>query len=180
MSADVELESPFLVTPLPGFTPCIGHLVCMMTYTRSTTLRAVQGLEVEQLDHLLDEEANSIGMLLEHVACIEGLFQLETFDLDDEDGQAERMLMGATLGAPAREQIRGHALGHYIERLEQVRARTLEELALRDDAWLIEERGQWNGAVSNNDFTWFHVVEDELNHRGQIRLQRKRLPGGFA
>ena len=25
-------------------------------------------------------------------------------------------------------------------------------------------------------FKWFHVLEDEVNHRGQIRIIRRRLP----
>ena len=63
-----------------------------------------------------------------------------------------------------------------MERLARVRARTLEELTRRDDAWLFEESPWWDGHVANNYFKWFHVFEDELNHRGQIRLLRKRLP----
>jgi hypothetical protein len=29
---------------------------------------------------------------------------------------------------------------------------------------------------ANNHFKWFHVFEDEINHRGQIRWLRARLP----
>lgn len=176
MATDPMTTSPYVVTSLPGFTPTIGHLVCMMTYTRTTTLRAVENLAVDQLDHLLDEDANSIGMLLEHIACVEESYQFGSFGAEHSAEQKARWLIGAELGRTAREQIRGHDLDHYVERLARVRARTLEELSHRDDEWLSEESEWWDGHIANNYFKWFHVVEDELNHRGQIRLLRKRLP----
>ena len=49
-----------------------------------------------------------------------------------------------------------------------------EELARRDDAWLEEQSPFREGQPANNHFKWFHVFEDELNHRGQIRWLRKR------
>ncbi|MEJ2667329.1 MAG: hypothetical protein P8Z81_09565 [Deinococcales bacterium] len=79
----VELESPFLIAPVAGYTPVMGHLVSTLTYARVTTLRAVAGLSVAQL-----------------------------------------------------------------------------------------------GLRANAHFRWFHVLEDELNPRAQIRVLRKRLPAG--
>jgi uncharacterized damage-inducible protein DinB len=105
-----ELESPFVVKSVPGYAPVIGHLVTMLAYARRTTLKAVEGLSVSQLDHMPDEEANSIGMLLEHIAGVEEWYQEGTFGLE----------------------FRGEALAR-------------------------------------------RELEDELNHRGQIRLIRKRL-----
>ena len=60
--------------------------------------------------------------------------------------------------------------------LDEVRTQTLRELAQRDDAWLDEESPFWSGLPANNYFKWFHVFEDELNHRGQMRWLRQRLP----
>ena len=42
----------FLIAEIPGFTPQIGRLVSMMNYARSTTLSAVAGLGVDELDYL--------------------------------------------------------------------------------------------------------------------------------
>lgn len=176
MSTEPAIPSPFVVTALPGFTPAIGHLVCMMTYTRNTTLRAVEGLGMDDLDHRLDDDANSIGMLLEHIACLEEAYQLDTFGWEHTDEDAERWRRGVNLGPTAREHVRGHALSHYVERLAHVRARTLEAFARRDDAWLQVSCEWWDGQTANNHFKWFHVFEDELSHRGQIRLLRRRLP----
>ncbi len=51
------------------------------------------------------------------------------------------------------------------------------EFSRRGDEWLDEQTPFWGGRPANNYFKWFHVFEDELNHRGQIRWLRKRTPG---
>ena len=57
-----------------------------------------------------------------------------------------------------------------------MRERTLQALQQRDDSWLdIETR--WGQRLVNHHWMWFHVFEDELNHRGQIRWLKRRLPG---
>ena len=43
----------------------------MLTYARSTTLAAVEGLTLAELDNLHDPESNSIGALLAHIAAVE-------------------------------------------------------------------------------------------------------------
>jgi uncharacterized damage-inducible protein DinB len=164
----------YLVKSLPGFSPVIGHLVSMMNYVRQTTLDAVSGLTVMQLDHLFGAEANSIGMLLEHIGSVEEYYQQDTFGWSLEGEQAERWQRGGNLGEAARQKIRGHELAYYLERLAGIRERTLDELARRDDAWLFEEsaHGRHTG---NNYFKWFHVFEDEIRHQGQIIMIRKQL-----
>jgi hypothetical protein len=53
----------YLIGDVPGFTPQISRLVSMMNYARHTTLSAVAGLGVDELDYLHDPESNSIGAL---------------------------------------------------------------------------------------------------------------------
>lgn len=55
---------------------------------------------------------------------------------------------------------------------QAVRHKTLEEMAKRNDDWLYEV----SASGSNTYYKWFHVMEDEINHRGQILLLKKRLP----
>jgi uncharacterized damage-inducible protein DinB len=169
--------SPFIVGPTPGFSPQIGRLIAMMTYARRTTLEAVSGLTVAQLDHVHDRSSNSIGALLAHIAAVEASYQSDCFGGDDPTA-TDRSEWGAALelGERARREIRGQPLEYYLSRLAGVRERTLWELARRDDAWLEETRPFWGGHLANNHFQWFHVVEDEINHRGQIRWLRRRLP----
>ena len=165
----------FLIGDIPGFTPQIGRLVSMMNYARHTTLSAVEGLEVDELDYLHAPQSNSIGALLLHTAAAEVGYQAATFyarDLNEE----ERHEWGAALdlGERAKREIRGHELEYYLSRLEQVRAKTLAELGRRTDQWLEDRTSSASGREVNNYFKWFHVFGHEINHRGQIRWLRTR------
>ena len=167
--------SLFLIGDLPGFTPQIARLVSMMNYARHTTVQAVAGLGVDELDYLHDPQTNSIGALLTHLAAAEIGYQAATFESRDLN-EDERHQWGAALdlGDRARHEIRGHELDHYLARLAEVRAKTLAELGRRDDQWLQEETSFGNGQRVNNYFKWFHVIGHEMNHRGQIRWLRSR------
>jgi hypothetical protein len=150
----------------------------MMTYARHTTLSDVEGLGVAELDYLHDGQSNSIGALLLHIASVETWYQATTFEGRDLNADEMREWGAALdLGEPARRHIRGHELAYYRARLHDVREKTLIELARREDGWLEEETPFWEGKPANNYFKWFHVFEDELNHRGQIRWLRKRAGG---
>jgi uncharacterized damage-inducible protein DinB len=165
----------YLVAPIAGYTPQIGRLVSMMNYARRTTLDEVEGLSVENLDYLHDPQSNSIGALLLHIAAVEAWYQAATFGSRAADtSEAGQLEVALSLGARARRNIKGNGVNYYLRLLETVRSKTLEEFAGRDDRWLDEEAPFWGGQPANNYFKWFHVFEDEINHRGQIRWLRKR------
>jgi uncharacterized damage-inducible protein DinB len=151
----------------------------MLSYARRTTLQAVRGLTAAQLDHLHDAGSNSIGALLAHIAAVEVAYQCATFERRTlSPAEQARWSAALDLGERGRIAIRGHDMGHYLAMLDEVRAHTLLELAARDDRWLEETTPFWGGQPANNHFKWFHVLEDEINHRGQIRWLRQRLPAG--
>src|SRR6267142_1456369 len=52
-------SSSFRLEPLPGYAPTIRRLVGILLYTRQTTLAAVEGLSIAELDHLQDDSSNS-------------------------------------------------------------------------------------------------------------------------
>jgi uncharacterized damage-inducible protein DinB len=165
----------YLIGDIPDFTPQIGRLVSMMNYARHTTLSAVAGLDVDELDYLHDPQSNSIGALLSHIAATEVGYQAATFyarDLNEEE--RHEWAPALDLSEKARHEIRGHELDYYLRRLEQVRAKTLDELGRREDQWLEEQTSFGNGQRVNNYFKWFHVFGHEINHRGQIRWLRSR------
>ena len=165
----------FLIGDIPGFTPQIGRLVSMMNYARYTTVSAVAGLGVDELDYLHDPQSNSIGALLSHIAAAEVGYQAATFYARDLNGEETHEWGTAVdLGEKARREIRGHELDYYLARLEQVRAKTLAELGRREDLWLEEQTSFGSGQRVNNYFKWFHVLEHELNHGGQIRWLGRR------
>lgn len=151
----------------------------MLTYARSTTIAAVEGLTLAELDHLHDEQSNSIGALLAHIIVVERSYQVMTFE--DRPLSPEEHAQWSTalnLGAEGRRALRGRSLDDYVDELSSVRQRTLERLATRDDAWF--ERSVIPAPRINAHWAWFHVAEDEINHRGQIRWLRGRLPGRSA
>jgi uncharacterized damage-inducible protein DinB len=165
----------YRIESLPGYSPTIGMLVGMLTYARDTTLAAVAGLTMAQLDHLHDDASNSIGALLAHLAAVERSYQCLTFE-DRMPNARELAAWHAplTLGPEGRRAIRGQPLSHYLDDMADARRITLEQLAMRDDEWL--DRPVPAAAAMNAHFAWFHVAEDEINHRGQIRWLRARLP----
>lgn len=175
MTASPVPFSLLRIEPLPGYAPAVGRLVGMLEYARATTLAAVDGMSIEDLDHLHDDRSNSIGALLAHIAAVEQSYQVLT--LEDRLMSAEENALLATalkLGTDARRELRGQPLAYYAERLNAVRRDTLDGLRPRDDAWL--DRPVIVAPRINAHWAWFHVAEDEINHRGQIRWLRARLP----
>ena len=169
----VDLEKPLVFKDLDSFTPHISRLVFMLEYARQTTLDAVTDLEQEQLDVHVIPNGNSIGMLLAHIAAVEAWYQQVTFEGVTPSWDTPE----TRLGELGRAHIKGEPLESYLDTLAAVREKTLDEFAKRNDAWLHEEYPftTWNDTPLNRYFQWFHVFEDEINHRGQIRLIRKML-----
>jgi uncharacterized damage-inducible protein DinB len=163
------------IAPLPGYSPTIGRLVAMMAYVRRTVIAAVDGLSEAQLDHLHDAQSNSIGALLAHAIAVERCYQLLTFE-NREPSVAESGAWAAALdlGEAGRRTLRGRALESYLDELASTRDATLAALRQRDDVWL--EQPVAIASPMNPHWAWFHVMEDEINHRGQIRWLRARLP----
>jgi uncharacterized damage-inducible protein DinB len=152
----------------------MSRLVGMLSFARHTTVAAVEGLSATELDHLQDAASNSIGALLAHLAVVERGYQCLTFEERPPSAQELASWEPAlTLGTEGRHRLRGKPLEDYLHELNDVRRLTLAGLAARDDAWL--ERTLPATPAMNAHFAWFHVVQHEVNHRGQIRWLRARL-----
>ena len=174
-----QVANRHLLGPVEGYSPLMGTLVSMMNWMRPSVIGAVRGLSQEELDYLYDSEANTIGALLMHLGGTEVSYQRSTLGRRDyTQTEMREWRVASNLGAEAREQIKGHPLDYYLSRLEEVRAKTLEEFRQRDDDWLAEVDPSFFGGLPTNNFAkWFHVCEHEANHRGQMTWLRKRLPG---
>jgi uncharacterized damage-inducible protein DinB len=150
----------------------------MLTYTRETTVAAVAGLGLAELDHQHDPGANPIGALLAHVAAVEWAYAAGT--LEGGPAAAAWAAWGPLLrlGPAAWAAARGRPLDEHLARLAAVRERTLAGLRSVDDGWLERPpRLPWLREPATHLWAWYHVMEDELNHRGQVRWLRSRLPG---
>ena len=169
-----------IVGPKEGYAPQIGTLVSMMNWMRYVILRPVNGMSIKDLDYLLDDNANSIGAMLWHLASTERYYQLNTFenrkwgDWDQKD--IDNWSVASGLGQKARDTIKGNPLEFYLEKLETVRENTLKEFAKRDDDWLMAVDEEWGWGPTNNYCKWFHVCEHESNHNGQFKFIKSRIP----
>ncbi len=166
----------YRILPQPPFTPQIGALVEMMNYARSTTLQAVRDLSVDELDAVPPGFSNSIGMLLAHVAATDRLYQTASFEgVDPYETEVYAPFVGAMSFGKDGARVQGRTLEELLAQLAEVREETLRQFAARDDAWLQEVMTAWDDFRPNQHWAWFHVMEDEVSHRGQIRVIRNAL-----
>jgi hypothetical protein len=174
-------ESNTIVGPKKGYSPEIGTLTSMMGFMRRQVLASAKGLTSADLDFLLDDKANRIGALLNHLAATETYYQLNTFDGTKwgswPDAIKQKWDVPMNLGEPARKAIKGNNLDYYLNLLNETRQKTLAEFRKRDDKWLMAVDKDWPWGPTNNYCKWFHVTEHEANHNGQIKLLKSRVPG---
>lgn len=173
----LKSERAYRIEPEARYTPQIGALAEMMNYARLTTLQAVEGLTTEQLDAVPEGFSNSIGMLLSHIAAVDWVYQMMSFegrDIGEGDGA---ILGGLTLGKEGTPPPTGQSLETLLNELAASRTLTLETFAAKDDGWLASRLPVPYDDM-NQHWAWFHVMEDEFSHRGQIRLLRKHVAPG--
>ncbi|TWT13240.1 DinB family protein [Planomicrobium sp. CPCC 101079] len=166
----------YQVSSLEGYTDKIGELCFLLEHARAVTLSEIEDLSQAELDYLVYADDNSIGALLLHIASIEKVHQVITFEKRDFTAlEYAEWRTAVDLQDGARRKIRGKGLDFYLHQLSAVREQTLKQLRLFGDDWLYEQSHWPNGTPINNYYLWFHVLEDEISHRGQIRLIKRRL-----
>jgi hypothetical protein len=174
-------ERENVIGPREGFSPQVGTLLSMMTWMRGAILSPVKNMTTEQLDYLHDENSNSIGSMLFHLAATERYYQIHTFEGkkwgDWSEQDKKRFDVAMKLGDDGRKTIKGNSLDFYLNTLKEVRETTIKEFRNRDDNWLLTVDENWFWGPTNNYCKWFHVCEHESNHNGQIKYIKGRLPG---
>jgi hypothetical protein len=176
-------ESIHIIGPIAGYSPQVGTLVTMLVWIQDSLINVTKGLTQQELDFLFDTKANTIGALIMHVAAIEVVYQDMTFYglKDISESNKKKWNTAMNLGEAAQKQIKGKPLEYYLERVNEVRDKTLSEFKKRDDGWLAKvDPAFFDNQPTNNYCKWFHVVEHIANHRGQITWIRNRLPGAKA
>lgn len=164
-----------LIGPKQGFTPQIGTLISMLDWLSDSVVRVTKKLSIEELDYLHDDDSNSVGGLMMHVAATEVIYQDLTFkNLPDfSPTNKEKWGIAMELGKEAQTKIKGNPHTYYLDAMNEARSKTKAEMKSRDDAWLLSgETQDWDW---NNYCKWFHVAEHFANHRGQMTWYIKRM-----
>ncbi|WP_299684851.1 hypothetical protein [uncultured Dokdonia sp.] len=161
-----------------GFDHQIGILISEMEYVRNKTYSLLnsKNLTVHYLDYNFDEYSNSIGTLLLHIVVHEFKFQLNHFykrNITKDEFKLYGNAMPSTMG---KRLVYGNDLNFYINEMKSVRENTLSYLKDLKDEWLFKDVLMSNGeSIGNYYYQLRHVIDDEINHQGQIKMILKRL-----
>jgi uncharacterized damage-inducible protein DinB len=176
--------SPKITTcdPVPGYAPGIGRYVAQLSGLRGNLLREVSNLSPEQLSWHPNELTESIGTQLLHVAAVEWSWTFQDiFGRPDEDFQGWEEAFPIRVNQP---QVTGKPLAYFTDKLETVRAQTLEafrglsedDLARLVGEGPVDEGEEPRSRLYTIDWILFHLVEHEAHHIGQVELLRRLLP----
>jgi hypothetical protein len=159
------------IKPPKGYTNDIGNMISMLDNLKQRVERNVRGLDQEGTDFLLDGEANRPGAIIYHLAATEAYYQVYTFEgrgfNAEEKEKWERAL---NLGDMARIEFKGKPIQYYLDIYDDVRKKTKELLKTKDDEWFKSKKGSMS-----MHWAWFHVMEHQANHMGQLALITKRI-----
>jgi hypothetical protein len=159
---------------IEGASPQIGAMISMLEDLKGRVEDAVKNMDQYELDYLHDEKANRIGSLIMHLAAAEAYYQVFTFENRDFNAEEKtKWNVALNLDQGGRDEIKGHAVQYYLDIYNEVRAKTIAELKKRDDVWFeeVQTRYDWS-----NHYCWFHVMEHQSSHLGQILFLQKRIP----
>ena len=154
-----------------GYSNDIGQMISMLDNLKSRVERNVNNLDQKGTDFLLDDKANSPGAIIYHLAATEVYYQVYTFERRQfNKEEAELWETALNLGDKARQEYKDKPISYYLKIYDDVRKKTKELLKTKDDAWF----AQGNSSMSNH-WAWFHVMEHQANHMGQLALIVKRI-----
>ena len=160
------------IEQVKGYSPQIGPMISMLDDLKGRVTSSVRSLSLEQTDYLLDEDANRIGAMILHLAATEIYYQLYTFENRGFNREERKEWSTALdLGDGARDVLKGKPIDYYLKIWDDVRKETKRLLKTKDDAWFA---ARVEGSSMDNHWAWYHVMEHQANHMGQIRLIAKR------
>jgi hypothetical protein len=157
-----------------GASPKIGDMISMLEDLKARVERTVKNMSQYEIDYLHDDEANRIGALVMHLAAAEKYYQVFTFENRGFNEEEKKIWQKALdLDQGGRDEFKGHDIQYYLDIYNEVRAKTISELKKRDDAWFAEVQTRYDWT---NQYCWFHVMEHQSSHLGQILFLKKRIP----
>ncbi len=159
-------------------SPQITAMISMLEDLKNRVERKVKNMNTYEIDYLHDEKANRIGALVMHLAAAEVYYQVYTFEgRGFNDEEKEKWGIALDLGDKAREKYKGHPIDYYLDEYNKVREKTIKELKKRNDDWFKEVQPLYG---KSNHYCWFHVMEHQSSHLGQILFLHKRIPPEVA
>lgn len=164
-------SSQNVINPEKGYSPHIGVVISMMDDLKRRVTSSVANLTDAETDFLLDENANRVGALILHLAATEKYYQLYTFENRGFNKSEKDWELALDLGEDARAALKDKPIKHYLDIWDEVRAETKRLLKTKDDKWF---KSMVKKSSMNNHWAWYHVMEHQANHMGQIRLIIKR------
>lgn len=163
----------FTLYPDKAYPGPPGWMISMLQYTRANTIKLVTPLTDIELDTCLPNHNNSIGSLLLHIAAMERNTQCITC-LGRDMNSAERKRWKHSMAGNMDVIIyRNKTAGWYTGLLRRARTRSLAMLKGKNAAWLKQFTRPYKN--TSNGFLWFHLMEDELCHQGQIKSMIRHL-----
>ncbi|MEL1255638.1 DUF664 domain-containing protein [Flavobacterium sp. DGU38] len=157
-----------------GASPKIADMISMLEDLKDRVERAVKNMNQYEIDYLHDQEANRIGALVMHLAAAEKYYQVFTFENRGFNEEEKKIWQKALdLDQGGRDEFKGHDIQYYLNIYNEVREKTISELKKRDDAWFAEVQKSYDWT---NQYCWFHVMEHQSSHLGQILFLKKRIP----
>mgnify|MGYP000365181186 CR=1 FL=1 len=170
----VEPRAKSVIGNVEDASPQIGAMISMLDDLKTRVEYTVQNMSQYEIDHLHDEKANRIGALIMHLAAAEAYYQVFTFEgRGFNEEEKKKWDVALNLGQTARDEFKGKDVQHYLDIYNEVRAKTIAELKKRDDKWFEEMQPSYG---MSNHYAWFHVMEHQSSHLGQILFLRKRIP----
>lgn len=170
----IVLKSDGTIGNIEGVSPQIGAMISMLEDLKERVEKQVTNMSQYELDYLHDEKANRIGALIMHLAAAEVYYQVLTFENRGfNEEEKEKWQVALDLDEGGRNEIYGQSAQYYLDIYNEVRAKTIAELKKRDDVWFQEMQPKYG---RSNHYCWFHVMEHQSSHLGQILFLKKRIP----
>ena len=172
--------SRHILTPAAGVTPAIGFYLSAMDEVREQIREAVQHLTGHNLTRPAFLGAHATGALTLHIGEAEWWWiqcVVCGHELTDADRKAPYW---DVLEDPEGFEKKGYTAEFCLQQLDKIRAQTRESLASFKDKDLERifsfERG---GKTHEHSLRWIlhHLVDHEAQHKGQIMLLKRLLPG---
>lgn len=155
----------------------IEYLLGILKDTRTTTLLTIRNLTTGELDWQHEKGWNTIGALLLHISAIEHYFRIVYVENRALTAQENTELTPALdMGIYIPSLITGKNIDDYLNELSISRQKLLVSLEkLTFENFSRTFRSKDYDSECNLAWILYHMMEDEIYHRGQISMIGKIL-----